>query len=399
MSAFPYDIAIFGGGPVGTALALWTAATTARPERLLVLDRQSEAQARTDPRVIALSAGSLQLLARVAPMDELAAAPITRIHVSQIGHLGRTLLDARDDDVPAYGVVVRYGELMRVLGTALARSGVQVRRPVAVQTCAASPDGVRWTLATDADGATTPADAATNAEAPQAAIAVHAEGGLFQRAGAAPAALVRRDYGQSAVISEIDADRRHGGIAYERFGAHGPVALLPLPEPMRYALVWCERPERAEQIAALGEADFLAQLQTAFGHRAGRFLRATPAHAYALGLVRQPDDEARVVRIGNAAQALHPVTGQGLNLGLRDAYGLAQAIARHGATPEAITHMRAARRTDRWATVRITDSLARGFALPFPPLRHAAGLGLLALDLAPALRSALARQMMFGVRD
>ena len=118
MSALPYDIAIFGGGPVGTALALWTAATTARPERLLVLDRQSEAQARTDPRVIALSAGSLQLLARVAPMDELAAAPITRIHVSQIGHLGRTLLDARDDDVPAYGVVVRYGELMREIGRA-----------------------------------------------------------------------------------------------------------------------------------------------------------------------------------------------------------------------------------------------------------------------------------------
>ena len=173
----------------------------------------------------------------------------------------------------------------------------------------------------------------------------------------------------------------------------------PLPEPMRYALVWCERPERADAIAALGEADFLAQLQAAFGHRAGRFLRATPAHAYALGLVRQRDEARRLVRIGNAAQALHPVTGQGLNLGLRDAYGLAQAIARHGATPEAITHMRAERRADRWATVRITDSLARGFALPWPPLRHAAGLGLLALDLAAPLRGAIARQMMFGIRD
>lgn len=388
MTPAPYDLAIFGGGPVGSALALWTAAQTTRPERLLVLDRQSEAQAQTDPRVIALSAGSLQLLARVAPMDELVAAPITRIHVSQIGHLGRTLLDAREDHVPAYGVVVRYGELMRVLGAALAQSGVQVRRPVAVQACEEAADGVRWTLQAGTEAST---DA-------HAAIAVHAEGGLFQRADAADA-HTRRDYGQSAVISEIDSDRRHGGIAYERFGAHGPVALLPMPEPTRYALVWCERPERANEIAALGETDFLVQLQAAFGHRAGRFLRATPAHAYALGLVRQRDTAARTVRIGNAAQALHPVTGQGLNLGLRDAYALARAIAQYGTSPEAITHMRAERRADRWATVRITDGLARGFALPLAPVRHAAGLGLLALDLASPLRGALARQMMFGVRD
>ncbi len=387
MNAQSYDIAIFGGGPVGTALALLVAARSATPERVLVLDRQTEAQSQADPRVIALSAGSLQLLERVAPIAELQAAPITRIHVSQIGHLGRTLMEARDDGVPAYGVVVRYGELMRVLGAALAASGVEVRRPVAVHDGAETADGVHWRM--------TAPDTATHA-----AIAVHAEGGLFQRDGAAASdTLARRDYDQSAIISEIDTDRRHGGMAYERFGAHGPVALLPLPEPMRYALVWCERPALAQTLAALPEAEFLARLQAAFGERAGRLLRATRPQAYALGLVRHRDTAARSVRIGNASQALHPVTGQGLNLGLRDVHTLAQAIALHGPTPEAITHMRARRRADRWATVRITDTLARGFALPFPPLKHAAGLGLLALDLAAPLRRALARQMMFGLRD
>ncbi len=409
MNDTPIDLAIIGGGPVGTALALLVAARSAHPERIVVIDRQTEAAAQADPRVIALSEGSLQILARVAPIREMAAAPITRIHVSQAGHLGRTVMQASELGLRAFGAVARYGEIMRVLGSALAHSGVQVRRPVAVGACGEDADGAHWTehamavseAATHSDLGAAPAH---DQAATRAAIVAHAEGGLFRReaghaAPTAPDTDERRDYDQSAVISEIDCEHGHGGIAYERFAAHGPIALLPLPEPTRCALVWCERPAIAAEIAQLDEAAFLARLQSAFGHRAGRFLRATPPQAYALGLMRHRDQGQRIVRIGNAAQAVHPVTGQGLNLGLRDAFALAQACTEFGATPEAIAHMRAQRRTDRWATVRITDALARGFALPFSPLRHLAGAGLFALDVAAPLRAALARQMMFGVRD
>lgn len=386
MDAPPYDIAIFGGGPVGTTLALLLAARHADAARIIVIDRQTEAAARSDPRVIALSAGSLQILERVAPVAELDAAPIRRIHVSQAGHFGHALLDAREEGVAALGAVVRYGELMRVLTAALAASGVRVRRPAAAHDWSENAQAARWTDDTGEH---------------DAALLVRAEGGLFSRVrnSAADRAGLHRDYGQSAVIAEVICARPRPGTAYERFTRHGPLAMLPLPEAGRYALVWCERPDIAAEIVALDDAVFLARLQASFGDRLGRLTGVSVRHAYPLGLVRQRDEAARrCVRIGNAAQTLHPVAGQGLNLGLRDAFGLAEACAEYGWTPQAVAAMRRRRAADRATTIALTDAFARGFALPFAPLRHLAGLGLAAVDLSSPLRSLLARQMRFGLR-
>ena len=375
------DLAIFGAGPAGTVLALLAAQRSAAPERIVLIDRLTPEQSAADPRVLALSAGSLQILERVIPIDALRGGAIMDIHVSQRQHFGRCLIRAEDEHVPALGRVVRYGELMRVLQRALDGSGVSVRRPCIVHRHDDGADRLRWQ---DTQGGG------------EAALGVIAEGGVFS-----PNAMgtsVRRDYAQVALIGEVRVSHPIPGRAFERFTDSGPLALLPLPESAWYALVWCERPARAQALGALRDDAFLGALQARFGERLGRFLELRARAAYPLGLVQHPDTGRRLVRIANAAQALHPVAGQGLNLGLRDVMALHQALQSHGPTPDALPPWRARRRLDRTLTIELTDTLARVFTWPWAPGRHLAGAGLMALDLLPPARAPLVRHLLRGWR-
>ncbi|WP_085317784.1 FAD-dependent monooxygenase [Derxia lacustris] len=409
------DIAILGAGPVGAACALLLARVWPDPARLLVVDARPAGAAAGDPRALAVSEGSMQLLARIVDAAALASAPIEQVHVSQRGHFGRTLLAARELGVGALGRVVRYRELIAPLEAALAASGVRVARPVAA-TPVATPGGWRLDLP---DGAV------------EAALVVHAEGGVFERgaaAGVAPATpatpatpadaraaapagtgtaaralpVRERDYGQSAVICEVTPAAPRHGWAFERFTRGGPIALLPVDDGRRMSLVWCAAPAEAERIAALDDAAFRAELGAAFGSRVGRFAAAGPRHVYALGQVARDTGGPREVAIGNAAQILHPVAGQGFNLGLRDAAALAEALAAEPAAAfdpaAALARYRAARRRDRDFVLHATDALARLFTLPLPGAGHAAGAAIAALDLLPPLRRPVARALMFGLR-
>jgi len=420
-----FDIAIFGAGPVGAAFALLLARVWPDPARLLVVDARPAGAAAADPRALAISEGSLQLLARLIDPRELASAPIETVHVSQRGHFGRTLLSASEMGVAALGRVVRYRDLMAPLEIALAASGVRIARPATVAP-QVTESGVRLDLP---DGAV------------EAALLVHAEGGVFERtavvagseagaamsrapAGAASANSARtaprqRDYGQSAVICEVEASQPRRGWAFERFTRGGPIALLPVDDGRRQSLVWCAAPDDAARIAALDDMAFLAALGEAFGSRVGQFRAAGPRHVYALGQVRRDGGGAREVGIGNAAQILHPVAGQGFNLGLRDAAALADALAMSASTPRpgaatattaafdpraafdpatALAAYRAARRLDRDFVLHATDALARLFTLPLPGATHAAGAAIALLDLLPALRRPVTRALMFGLR-
>lgn len=394
----PVKVVIVGAGPVGSLLALLLARNTATRNSFLLVDRAPAGHSDDDPRAIALAAGSLQLLSTLIELDALPGGAIRRIHVSQRGHLGRTEIRAEDERVQRLGLVVRYGALMRLIDAALELHGVQVLRPAS----RTSIDLAQFeTSLTDL----------------RPAAWVHAEGGAFNPdAGATSAtqattlvAEQRRDYAQTAIICELQAQNLPAGVAWERFCEHGPLALLPLPETGRLAMVWCERADTAKQLAALDDADFLRRLQDRFGMRAGRFLSATPRHTFALGLVRRNETDggpqSNSVRIGNAAQTLHPVAGQGMNLGFRDAHVLARllgpALENEASLEPVLAAFRQARVRDRRATIGVTDFLARSFALPewASPVRHLAGIGLIAMDAAPGLRSALAHRLMFGVRN
>ncbi|WP_208279704.1 FAD-dependent monooxygenase [Massilia oculi] len=375
-----FDVAICGAGPVGLALAAFLARRGVPGARIALIDGKSLGQAISDPRSIALSWGSVQLLDEVGAWP-LPATAIHQIHVSRRGQLGRSLMDRRDHDVDALGYVTRYGAVVDALARRCEAAGVITLRPARVQSLDETPDGAL--LALD-DGRTV-----------RAQVAVQAEGGIFgQQDGRARS----RDYEQTAVIARVTSDAPIAHRAFERFTDEGPLALLPEdgPDGHQYALVWCVRPERAGTILDLDDTRFLQQLGEAFGARLGTFTKVSPRVAFPLGLNAEARATARTVAIGNAAQTLHPVAGQGLNLGLRDAAVLARQLAR-GATSAAIGRFLEERAQDRKLTIGLTDTMARVFT-GSKPLQPLLGLGLAALDLAKPARMLLADLMMFGRR-
>lgn len=372
---------IVGAGPVGAVCAL---ALRQQGIAAHVVEAQPLAS-RADTRTLALSHGSRLILERLDVWRRLAdVTPITRIHVSQRGGWGVARLSAAEVDVPALGYVLPYAALTAALEDALAEADVAVEYGVAMARVITGDD--RVTLCT-ADG-----------RAFDARLVVIADGG---RGETAPAPKIARDYDQVAVVAEVDTELPHANQAFERFTPAGPAALLPKGD--RYALVWTAAPDEAARLASLSDAAFLDALYRHFGGRQGRFLSAGPRKTFPLKLAYTGREaQPRIVRIGNAAQTLHPVAGQGFNIGLRDAWELASLC---GDTPvEALggAAMLAAyargRRVDVLGGVGFTDFLVRVFSSDLAPVRQARGLGLMALEALPPLKRFVARRMIFGAR-
>ncbi|MGJ9420095.1 FAD-dependent monooxygenase [Massilia sp. CMS3.1] len=374
------DVAICGAGPVGLALAALLVRRGIAPSRIALIDARALGQSISDPRSIALAWGSRMLLEEVGAWP-LPATPIHTIHVSRRGAFGRSLLDRAEHKLDALGYVTRYGDVVDALARVVERAGVQVIRPARVATLDESSDHVALMLD---DGRTITAQ-----------VAVGAEGGVF---GQQEDKRQTRDYGQSAVIARVSASTPIAHRAFERFTDEGPLALLPQDgaDGFQYALVWCVKPERAEALQAMEEQRFLHELGEAFGGRLGRFVKVSARLAYPLGLNAQPHATTRTVAIGNAAQTLHPVAGQGLNLGLRDAAVLARLLARCPG-PEGVSRFLGERAQDRQLTIALTDAMARAF-VGGGPLQSVLGLGLAALDAVKPARTLLGEMMMYGRR-
>ena len=373
------DLAICGAGPVGMALAALLVQRGASPAGIALVDAKPVEQARRDPRTIALSYGSRQILDEAGAWP-VAATAIHEIHISRRGRFGRSLMERSEHGVDALGYVARYGDVVAVLSEVCQRLGIATLRPALVTGSLEDDDGV--TVALEQHGVVSDI---------RAQLLVQAEGGLF---GQQAERAVSRDYGQSAIISWVKVDAPIAHRAYERFTDDGPLALLPQDDG--YALVWCVPPTRAEQLLALDDAAFLARLGAAFGGRLGRFTHATARLAYPLGLNAEGAGTARTVAIGNAAQTLHPVAGQGLNLGLRDAAVLARVLAQDG-SPAGLARYAGLRQADRATTVRVTDTMARIFT-GSTPLQGVLGLSLGVLDMINPARKSLANLMMYGRR-
>lgn len=375
------DVAVVGGGPVGAALAL---ALHADGVPVLLLEAREAGSAVSLARPLALSHGSRLILERLGVWDAVAdATPITRIHISQRGRFGRTVLDAQQAALPALGYVTDYARLVEAFDAAVTRSGIEVLR------------GARVTaLAHDADSARVEYKVGDRVDDVVAALVAVADGA----ATAAEIEVRTTDYRQSAVTAMVDIDVPHRNVAYERFTPEGPLALLPSGD--RYAVVWTVDDATADALVNADAGEFLLRLQESFGERAGRFMRVASRAAQHLTLrVAGEVTNGRAVLIGNAAQALHPVAGQGFNLGLRDAWELATEVRRHGAAHASLPREYAAkRRLDRNGGIAFTDALVRIFSNDFLPLALARGAGLALLDNLPPLKDFVARRMIFGSR-
>lgn len=387
----PQDIAILGGGPIGLATAILLARHGFAP---LVFDARPLEAARSDRRLLALSRGSWQVLQPLLGEHLPRTAAIIDVHVSSAGEFGVTHLQARDIEARAdgagepLGVTVYYGDLLTALSSAAqAQPALRLRRPVQVTRVNQRFDTVDLELC-GADGARSTSSAS---------LAIHAEGA--PQSGGDSAEPVR-DW---ALICDVQLSGPAGGSAFERFTRDGPLALLPAPthDGPRWSLVWCMDEATVQRRGALGDAAFRAELQQAVGPRIARVEACTPRRAVPLPQqARASIAEQRVVWIGNAAQTLHPVAGQGLNLGLRDALTLVDCLVKSRADiPAALAHYRRRRNADRRLMRGVTRLMPPLFASRALPVALARSLGLTAMDLLPPLRRQWARLLMFGLRD
>lgn len=372
-------IAICGAGPVGQALAIMLHQRGMAASEIVLFDAKTSEQANQDARSIALSYGSDLILSKINARPQKTTA-ITEIHVSRRRHFGRSFLTAADYQLPALGYVARYGDIVRPLENCLAHAGIITHRPVQV---VAINDGEQFVDIHLQDGSEHTAN-----------FVIQAEGGTFtdqeQR-------QQHHDYQQTALIAHVLVDRPIAHRAFERFTDQGPIALLPQDDG--YSLVWCMRPDCVPALLAMDDSNFLQALQQGFGERLGRFTSVSKRLSYPLGLNAQAHAGQRTVRIGNAAQTLHPVAGQGLNLGLRDAFCLAQCLSRDFSS-QALQTFLDQRKTDRQTTIKLTDTMAKIFASSQDGswMQSLLGLGLSAVDLLPTAKKTLAEQMMFGWR-
>ncbi|BCT66536.1 FAD-dependent monooxygenase [Nitrosospira sp. NRS527] len=420
---YDYDLVIIGGGPVGmaSALALRDSGTS-----VLLLEARGMPAKTEDSRPLALSHGSRLILQRLGVWDKLPeVTPILTIHISNRGGFGRTVLTAEETGVPALGYVVSHHDVFRAMHEALKNcnvdylAGAQVTR---LETSAGlgqvefQHDGVtkkvtaRLLAVADGGRLTAQIEGVTQHVhdyqqwAIVAQVKTERSGSMPPTAVAkSPAAALRRSakrISQTTNASGNEPVRAQRGIAYERFTPDGPVALLPSGD--RFALVWTVSPAAAQEILALDDAAFLARLHGHFGDRLGKFIETGKRAGFSLALkYATPVTACRVVLIGNAAQTLHPVAGQGFNLGLRDAWELAEEIIASPAdigTPLMLARYRDKRRTDSSIGRIFTDSLIKLFSNDDLVLGALRNSGLSVLDCLPQAKRFVARRMMFGAR-
>jgi 2-octaprenyl-6-methoxyphenol hydroxylase len=388
-----YDVLIAGGGLIGASLAVALAPTGLRVGVVELHVPESAAQPSYDDRSTAVAEGSRRILAAIGAWSRLGAAAtaIRSIHVSDRGRFGVTRLDAAEHGVLALGYVVEN----RALGAALWHALGQAPN-ARIEAPARAVDA-----RCDASGATVSVESSDGSRREVSArllvVADGARSALRERLGVG---AEHRDYGQVAVVANVTPRRFHHHVAYERFTDGGPLAFLPLGGG-RCAVVWTIWAEEAPEVLGLDDGAFLARLQSLFGHRLGTLLQAGARAAYPLELVTATQQTGpRFAIAGNAAHALHPVGGQGFNLALRDIAVLAELIAdAHAAgadfgAPDCLARYAEWRAGDQARSVEMTDGLVRLFTNPLAPVRAARGAGLLALDLLPFAKAALARQSM-----
>jgi 2-octaprenyl-6-methoxyphenol hydroxylase len=382
-----HDVVIAGAGPVGGTLAL---ALADADLDVVALDARAQGTTLRQDRSLALSHGARLIFERLSVWSRLAdtkgaVTPIRTIDISQAGGFGSARLSADEQGLPALGYVVSYIALQRAIDAELARTRTDVRYGATIADVGGTPSYAAVTLADPG------ADVLT------ARLAVAADG-----TGTVVAGITRerRAYGQVALLAKVGMDAPHDGVAFERFTPEGPVALLP--EGDHYSLIWTMSPAQGERTMALPDDEFLAQLARHFGARVAGFRSVRDRKSFPLSLeFARPATAARCVLIGNAAQTLHPIAGQGFNLGVRDAFVLAQAIIEGGrdalGNPAMVAAYAARRRVDRYAGIAFTHGLTQLFAHDWPLLRWPRGAALTLLDAIRPAKRAFTRAMLFGL--
>lgn len=402
-----FDIVIVGGGLVGASLAV---ALADQPLKIALIETSpfgSEQQASFDERTLALSFGSRKIFEGMglwSAIEERGTTAINEIHVSDRGHAGITHLNSQSEGVEALGYVVPNRVLGQTLSEAVSRH----------QALSLFSPATMCDMSIENDLAELSVERNNQQQRITTRLLVGADGVSSVVRDLAGIRARHVDYAQTAVITNIETEKFHQGTAYERFTNTGPLAVLPASGRQengqdscrdsyrhRCAVVWTLKHDQAEVVMSLSDEEFLAQLQRHFGRRLGKFLRSGERFAYPLSLRHAREHvRSRLAIIGNAAHTLHPIAGQGFNLGLRDVAVLAQVITdacRGGEDPGQLAVLEQYarwRRRDHLRAIAFTDSMVRIFSNDFLPMVVARNLGLMVAEVLPPLKHMLSRRAM-----
>ncbi len=386
------SVIIVGGGMAGATLALAISSLTQGTVAVALVEAtrpDDRAHPGFDARAIALAQGTCRQLARIGVWAALSdcATAIAHVHVSDRGHAGFVNLHAQDYQVDALGQVIElYDAGQRLFALLEKAPGVTLHCPAKVVDVLRTVDHAEVQL--------------DNGQRLKGQLLVAADGSRSALAQACNIQWQQRDYPQFATIANVTTAEAPQGRAFERFTRYGPLALLPMSNG-RSSLVWCHARENREQVDSWSDERFLNELQQAFGWRLGRMLKAGKRHSYPLSLLMANQHVShRLALVGNAAQTLHPIAGQGFNLGLRDVMSLAETLAdaaQSGADLGAyslLSRYQQRRQKDQQATIGVTDGLIRLFANDYAPLIAGRNLGLMAMEQLPAVRDAFAKRTL-----
>ncbi|HGU9822658.1 TPA: 2-octaprenyl-6-methoxyphenyl hydroxylase [Enterobacter cancerogenus] len=386
------SVIIVGGGMNGATLALAISHLTQGqlPVHLVeAVALQTTNHPGFDSRAIALAQGTCQQLSRIGIWQAIAecATAIKTVHVSDRGHAGFVTLDAHDYRIDALGQVVELHDVgLRLFRLLQDAPGVTLHCPARVANVSRSEEAVSVTLE---NGTTLEGQVLVAADGSRSAIATRF-GVQWQQ----------EPYGQVGVIANVSTASAHNGRAFERFTQHGPLAMLPMTHG-RCSLVWCHPQEKADEVLGWSDDRFCNELQKAFGWRLGRITHAGKRTVYPLSLTTASQCIShRVALVGNAAQTLHPIAGQGFNLGLRDVMSLAESLAQAWSEQKdvggyaVLSHYQNRRRADKEATIGVTDGLVHLFANRWGPLVAGRNLGLMAMELFIPARDVLAQRTL-----
>ena len=386
------SVIIVGGGMTGATLALAISKLTEGQLHVHLVEAvapQVSEHPGFDARAIALAQGTCQQLARVGVWQAIAdrTTAINTVHVSDRGHAGFVTLDAQDYRIDALGHVVELHDVgLRLFRLLQDAPGVTLHCPARVASFTRSQDSVSVTL--------------DNGDTLEGQLLVAADGSRSALATQCGVEWHQQPYGQAAVIANVSTAVAHQGRAFERFTEFGPLAMLPMSDG-RSSLVWCHALDRIDEVMTWSDARFCDELQKAFGWRLGRITHAGQRSAYPLALTTASQSIShRVALVGNAAQTLHPIAGQGFNLGLRDVMSLAETLAQawrdhndYGAYA-ILSHYQKRRQTDKEATIGVTDGLVHLFANRWAPLVAGRNAGLMAMELFIPARNVLAQRTL-----
>lgn len=375
------DVLIIGGGLVGMALMIALKLQGYNVRLLEIQDLTADAKtspALLDTRSIALSPSSIRILKALNVWAELQnkASPIHSIHISEQGKFGQAKLNQEHTEAEPLGAVIEIHELSEALKNHIDLEHIIVPAKV---------------IALDAYTGEVTVDTRQGEQSLNAKWIIAADGADSPTRKLCGLGASYKAYGEHALATNIALRVPHGDVAYERFTPTGPLALLPLQGP-HMALVWTLNPEDAQAIKEMPESVFLQQLQRAFGYRLGRFQAVGRRATYPLKQVlMQKLHKGRVLFIGNAAHTLHPVAGQGFNLGLRDVAMLAECALKDGLLVTTLERYLTYRKTDQNVITSATDGLVSLFQSQFPGVSMARRLGLLTLDNSPFLKRMILR--------